>query len=67
MNIKAYKNSEYFYVKGNYFGSSSKVEFQSLVYPGTEENGRSVYLTLDINNRARFRSILNGALILITQ
>lgn len=45
---------ENFYVKGNYFGYSSKVAFKSLIYPVPEEDGLGVHLTLDMNNRARF-------------
>lgn len=54
MPIKDQKKYENFYVKGNYFGYSSKVVFQSLIYPVPEENGLGVHLTLDMNNRARF-------------
>ena len=54
MPIRAKKKYENFYVKGNYFGYSSKVPFKSLVYPLPEENGLGVHLTLDLNNRARF-------------
>jgi L-2-hydroxyglutarate oxidase LhgO len=42
------------FVKGNYFGYSSKVALQRLVYPVPEKNGLGIHLTLDMNNRARF-------------
>ena len=41
-------------IKGNYFGYSSSVPFEKLIYPVPEKNGLGIHLTLDLNGRARF-------------
>ena len=42
------------YVKGNYFKTFKKIEFDNLIYPIPEVGGLGIHLTYDLSGNARF-------------
>jgi len=45
---------ENIYVKGNYFKTFKKIDFDNLIYPIPETGGLGIHLTYDLNGNARF-------------